>query len=474
MGRKKKSITEMRIAILLDEDLSIDSIINRHIELVSNPTLSSHLIDIVDGKPIFEENVVREAKPAPRKAILLPKYKYLIHTIIMRCRADKYHFTKLSYKTMIEVLGKHYTDMLRTLEDMGVIGITTAYEVGKFGRSILLRNWNVGFTVTKNKKVIEYAQKVAELVGEHTEEGLKKYGDDEFIMNYHNSLSLLQLTKKSDALEYIKTKKYLNDKSKEYYLGKIESFQYDDKMIHSIDNNNRIYHYMTNLPRDLKCFFNIKYQCDISNSHPLLFNLFLIDKYNISNDIIDYLLQIDGDIVDNHYLGKQLYNTLKNNNIEFNLKSIPIDVLKYIYSTSKGLFWDNFLDLFEDMERSEIKQKMFCEVFYSKKSKSTRFKPFAKIFKENYPNVWQTIRQLKAEDADKLPNDMMAHESRLFHQILTECYKRGWKVISIHDAIIVLDVESNNHFDLEELIAIMTNVYSSNRLHSTISVDEFN
>ena len=474
MGRKKKSINEMKIAILLDEDLSIDSIINRHIELVSNPTVSSHLIDIIDGKPIFEENVVREAKSAPRRVILYPKYIYLLHTIIMRCRANKCHFTKLSYTTMIEVLGKHYTDMLRTLEDMGIIGLTSAYEVGKFGRSILLRNWNIGFTITKNKKVIEYDQKVAELVGEHAEEDLKDYGDDEFIKNYQESLTLLQLTKKSEALDYIKTKKYLNDKSKDYYLGKIESFQYDNKMIHSIDANNRIYHYMTNLPRDLKCFFNIKYQCDISNSHPLLFNLFLIDKYNISNDIIDYLLQIDDDIIDNHYLGKQLRKILNNNNIEFDIKSIPNDVLKYIYSTSKGLFWNNFLDLFEDMKRSEIKQKMFCEVFYSKRSKSTRFKPFAKIFKEHYPNVWHTIRELKAEDADKLPNDMMSHESRLFHQILTECYQRNWKVISIHDAIIVLDDESNNNFDLDELIAIMTDVYFSNRLHATISIDLFN
>ena len=207
-------------------------------------------------------------------------------------------------------------------------------------------------------------------------------------------------------------------------------------------------------------FFNSYLKSDIIN--------------NISNDIIYYLLQIDGDIVDNHYLGKQLCNSLKSNNIEFDKKSIPIDVLKYIYSTSKGLFWDNFLDLFEDMERSEIKQKMFCEVFYSKKSKSTRFKPFAKIFKEHYPSVWQTIKELKSEDADKLPNEMMAHESRLFNQILVECYKRNWKVISIHDAIIVLDVESNNHFDLDELIAIMTNVYQSNKLHSTISIDVFN
>ena len=259
MGRKK-TIYEMRIAMLMDEDLSIDNIIARHIELVTTPKERVVDLKIENNVPVFETEVVREAKPAPRKAILLPKYIYLIHTIIMRCRADKCHFTKLSYKTMIEVLGKHYTDMLRTLEDMGIIGLTTAYEVGKYGRSILLRNWNIGFTVTKNKKVIEYAQKVAELVGDYIEDGIKKYGDNEFIKNYQDSLTLLQLTKKNEAIDYIRNKKYLSIKSKEFYLGKIESFNYDDKMIHSIDDNNRIYHYMTNLPRDLKCFFNIKYQ----------------------------------------------------------------------------------------------------------------------------------------------------------------------------------------------------------------------
>ena len=201
---KKKIIKEMKIAMLMDEDLSIDNIIDRHIELVTNPIERVVDLKIENNVPIFETEVIREAKPAPRKAILLPKYIYLIHTIIMRCRADKYHFTKLSYKTMIEVLGKHYTDMLRTLEDMNIIGLTSSYEVGKYGRSILLRNWNIGFTVTKNKKVIEYAQKVAELVGGHYEDEIKKYGDDEFVKNYHISLSLLQLTKKSEALDYIK------------------------------------------------------------------------------------------------------------------------------------------------------------------------------------------------------------------------------------------------------------------------------
>ena len=83
MGRKK-TINEMRIAMLMDEDLSIDNIIARHIELVTTPKERVVDLKIENNVPVFETEVVREAKPAPRKAILLPKYIYLIHTIIMR------------------------------------------------------------------------------------------------------------------------------------------------------------------------------------------------------------------------------------------------------------------------------------------------------------------------------------------------------------------------------------------------------
>ncbi|MCL1613708.1 hypothetical protein [Phocaeicola plebeius] len=65
---------------------------------------------------------------------------------------------------------------------------------------------------------------------------------------------------------------------------------------------------------------------------------------------------------------------------------------------------------------------------------------------------------------------MMAEESRIFHEILERCYQHGWKVINIHDAIIVLDVEANN-FDYHELITIMEDVYKSNALYPSISVE---
>ena len=58
MGRKK-TIYEMRIAMLMDEDLSIDNIIARHIELVTTPKERVVDLKIENNVPVFETEVVR-------------------------------------------------------------------------------------------------------------------------------------------------------------------------------------------------------------------------------------------------------------------------------------------------------------------------------------------------------------------------------------------------------------------------------
>lgn len=165
-----------------------------------------------------------------------------------------------------------------------------------------------------------------------------------------------------------------------------------------------------------------------------------------------------------------------NNEFKKKVKSIPIDIFNYIYTTCNGIFWDGFMDIINKMswvqiDRGEIKVALFREVFYSHRFKSTKGKPFAKVFKRLYPNVWKAIKEIKAADgSETLPNRMMAEESRLFHQILERCYEHGWKVINIHDAIVVLDVEENN-FDYHKLIAIMEDVYKANGLYPNISIE---
>lgn len=474
---KEKKVKKLRIAYL--KEYPIEDIIKRHIELVTEPTkelLNWDEIPTVGTDFTPRYKIIKEAKAAPRQAVLYPKYIFLLSLILERCMSNKQHSTTLLTVAMREILGKHYDDMMRTLIDMQIIVRGSDYVVGKHGRTITLINGTMGYMYTRNIQVIEYYEKIHKIISRKNKEEIQNYNDDEFVSKYNESLSLLSLIDKEGALNYINSCTFDSERSKEYYKSKIILFEKDDKKIHSIDKNKRIYHYLTNLPKSLKRFFNIKYQCDIHNSHPLLFSLFLINKYNIDNEILDKLLHINTSVCNNHYVGKQLCKSLVNNELIKKIESVPKDVYNYIYATCSGTFWDGFTDTinkmsWEQIDRGEIKVALFREVFYSHRFKSTKGKPFAKLFKKLYPNVWKAIQQIKAvEGAETLPNRMMAEESRIFHEILERCYQHGWKVINIHDAIIVLDVETNN-FDYHELITIMEDVYKSNALYPSISVE---
>ena len=54
---------------------------------------------------------------------------------------------------------------------------------------------------------------------------------------------------------------------------------------------------------------------------------------------------------------------------------------------------------------------------------------------------------------------MMRAESMLFRLILKECWSRGYRVVNLHDALVVFDVEANEHVTIEELTAIVEQVY---------------
>ena len=181
--------------------------------------------------------------------------------------------------------------------------------------------------------------------------------------------------------------------------------------------------------------------------------------------------------VESHNVRRLLRKTLITNNIEKeNIKSIPIDVLYYMYLTSMGLFWnaaipDEMVNE-KNLLRSDIKVLMFREVFYSKKL-TARGKEYAKIFAKDFPNVYKVVLDSKRENRTKLANDMMKIESELFGKILVELYAKKFKVISIHDAIVVLDVKQNEKCTERVVKQVMTDVYRKYGLHPDISVDYY-
>ena len=66
---------------------------------------------------------------------------------------------------------------------------------------------------------------------------------------------------------------------------------------------------------------------------------------------------------------------------------------------------------------------------------------------------------------------MMNDESNLFKPIIEECWLRGWKVVNLHDALIVFDVEENKAVEVKELKAIIEEQYNKLYLLPTVKLE---
>ena len=362
-------------------------------------------------------------------------------------------------------------------------GLSETFEIGKESRLIELKDWNIGFYDNIDNRIIrnylseldDYKKKKDK---ERKEDIIKTLGKD-FYDCYSNNLSQLDLVRRNEAVEYVNSREYKSPIQEHFYKSSIENFDKDNLRITSVDDRGRIYHYLTNCPRVLRKYFNIRFDVDIANSQPLLFCNFLIETYNIDYEIIDYIRNIDNSLLnsniqDNNYIynkGKQLSKLLKDSNLRVhNLNDIPSDVLLYLYSCMKGLFWDDFVMTFAELERGEVKENLFREVFYSH-SRTMKYKEYGKVFAEVYPSVWHLIREMK-KNAELLCNRITEVESEIFHAILVQCFQKGWVVTSVHDAVYVLDVPGNEGIDEGELIEIIMSEYRKHRLIPTVHLEK--
>ena len=406
---------------------------------------------------IYERHVLTfgDGQRKPSKSILMHKYQYLLHIIITRCRqSDEGHCHLNTQFYRDHIFHDHWNDMLLNLSFMGIIDIGS-YVVGKHSTTITLMKWNIDYMTSYNVKFIKWAKVEAD-----RRKKLEQVEFTPFTRKYMESLTCLRLTRKDDALVYID--EAIKDKethSYQYHRSCIDDFKEDDIRIFKIDEQGRIYHHLTSLPRSLREFFNIKYELDISNSHPLLLNHYLIKYYNISMDIVREAKAL------NHYDVEKLAELLKTNKLD-----APFDVFEYIVKTQMGTFYDDFITEFGDIERSEVKKRVFSQVFYSHITDRYVSK-FCKSFIRKYPNVWKVIRGMKFATDDKLPHAMMRAESMLFRLILNKCWDRGYRVVNLHDALVVFDVEENKRVTVSELTAIIEQVYHRFGLFPTVKVE---
>lgn len=513
------------------ENFDFDTFIEKYREICNRTE-----IEYVDYEPYIEyipaekmnddeyiESVTREKENAmkgkvkllqiqPHKPLLSNekirlKCAYVMHTVIYRCSSSKISQASISSQVLKSVIGHDYRMILDTLIEMQFIEKISFINAPQYLSSEYSTNYSLNSKVkiekvnTINRKIISYIEKTKELFNKYYDENEnkleQKYGR-RFKLYYLKSLNSLKLIKQNEFDEYIKSIPNLTQGMINYYDFIKDYLKNERYRIFSIDNANRIYHVFCNLKRELKEYFNIKFVIDAKNSHALLFNYFIFYSHDIntkhSYNICKYLstINIEEDAVSatNRYVGQKLYNILINNNIEVDsVNRLHYDEIEYIYVTTQGRLWDCFNDLHPDMNRSEVKTKMFKEVFYSN-TKRIVWKSFAKEFIRKYPNVYKIIDRWKIpEEDDKimhyikennikskktssaLPVSMMKIESLIFTDILQCLYKLNVYALHIHDAIILPNISNNKNVNSYDVECIMKEVFKTYGLSPTFSVD---
>lgn len=465
-----------KIRIAQFATVSIDDMVGRCIELILTPA--------VEILPYGFERVEKKI-PVPTKIKLYHKFVFLTHIIITKCVTAKDNKIQLHSKRLQNVLGIYYKYILYTLKLLDLIDIDEKYEKDEYSRHISVLNWNISYTESANQKVSEYNSKwekylnddikrnsenkkikvrfsegrpILEFDGKEITQAEKTFYD-----NYNDSLSLLNLRVcKEDSIKYIESLcEEKNTHEYNYYMHSILGFSAENNKIISIDKQGRIYNYLTNLKRELKCLFNIKFQLDVANCHPLLICKILTNRYNINNDILTYIYNNIKKGASAHNVIENLCKTLNTSNIK-----IPLDVLEFIYICSKGTLWDELQASFPELSRSRVKEQTFGQIIYN--SKIAELTHFGRRFIEIYPNVYDTISLYTG----KLSLKIMKLESDIMRMILEECYLRNWKVINIHDAVVVLDVAENEHVTPEELIGIIKDKFFRHYLFPAVHYEE--
>ena len=498
------------------EGIDFDAVIAKYRQLCEEgeKEIDANSISVYGNVEPKYTQVRKPRKPLNDDTRILNKAIYLVHTIAYRQatnREENVEGASIQYAILQRTIGEDVYELLRSLQQLCYIEIDGKYIVGTSSKHYKVLD-NITTTHCSNHTIKKYINKTKELLKDAvlkrmtTPEFRAEYGDF-FAETYIKHLNKFKIKDENGFNKYINEQIAIQPTKESYYNFIKESLKNDFK-IFSIDYNNRIYHILTSLERELKQFINIRFSLDCKNSHPLLFNYFIFNAKGISIElsylISSILFNIDYSFIysisNNHYDIEKLCNILINNNIEKSIiaKFTP-DELLYIYKTTKGLFWDDILTEHqgEGYDRAEIKQKMFAEVFYSKTPKIA-WKEFAKEFKAQYPNVYGLIERwkepLKHDDLKNcllarnkavlldgkaytkdqetaLPNIMMDLESEIFREVLKSLYRKRIPAVHIHDAVVIPDTRAQ--VDVEKVESVMRDVYMKFGLHPTFSVDTY-
>ena len=451
----------------------------------------------------------RPRNPLKDETKILNKTKYLIHSVAYRqqtSREQDEDGVSLQMSVLQDVIGEDSFELMSALVETGYIKRSPIYGLGRFSRRYKVTG-TISVTPCSNATIIKYIDKTRDILNDNVAKRLasaefkKEYGE-RFAETYTRNLNRFKIADKKGFASFIAARVALNSKSEPYYTFVQDAFK-DKLRIYSIDSNNRIYHVLTSLKRELKKYLNIRYSIDCANSHPLLFNYFIYLSSDIPVSVSISISSILHSIPFNsHYDTNYIRNALIDSGVgKSEIAKLKDDELQYLWRTTTGVFWDGLLKAHEDegYDRGKIKEKMFAEVFYSKTQKDS-WKVFAQEFKVQYPSVYALImkwkeplrhedmravllRRSKAielegrtwmeDETTALPHVMMDLESVIFRDILKALFCKRICAVHIHDAIVVPAVKSTEKVSAEQVQEVMRIAYRRFGLCPTFKVETY-
>lgn len=464
---------------------------------------------------VGNSNVDLEPQPLKgRKDLIMAKpqinetfyhFKVLIHLLVNSSFENYDGAINLPSGTLYR-LDKHYKLKLDILLMYGFIVKDIDYSGDYSQITYFINMFNeICVEETKNIKIIKPLSYIETELDNYQQirlEELSRRTSKSFVVSYNKSLKEFNIDK-SSALKFSTSNGNLKNRSKLYYLKVITNFntkRYNN--IINIDDNNRIYHIGTMLPRKLKKFTNISNSIDAKNSHPYLLNYFILNYFfnnsslDVTSDLHDFyyhisvFFQSNSTSLNTFNIRKDLCKHLINNEIHLDkinaVKLIQQDVFKYMLRTSKGQLWVQLVEKSDGrFTMEQLKGEMFKKLFYNKQVRIDKdIDPLVLFFRQEYPTVYQILLSYKRElrqalaGAEKkdikkikhkhhLANKLMRLESQIFLGALKTIYQSNdkYRCIHIHDAIVII----NHTVDVEYVKSVLYEKYKAFGLSPTFS-----
>ena len=469
---------------------------------------------------------------------------YLIRESIEKCKEDSEAYIDINAKLIRRVVGSSYRKMLDMLAYKRLIFL----KEGEWKINVSPMNNEKNFSYTPSKYImieedydmIEVSrdfynrlQKKRRIFFDANESQKENTNQEEspFIKTYKKNLKYLQLDKVTEFKAWTKDIKFQEKKKK--YQERVQIIaekmcDLKEKTHIKEDKRQRVYSLLTNMPKEMKQFTNRKFEVDISNCHPLLFNKLLQEVMEYAQNQQDtnkldlYNKDCDGGCLQptpilptnlrTEELVQFVCKMLKNNKLQN-------EVLKYKGLTESGKIWEYFLQFSPNVSRQEIKKRMFSSIFYGNLPVIRNYKNiiipedtpkgeqesardyalrieerkqlknwhdmnmYADMFRNEFPCIWRFIAYLRKHcravdvgDGEQKASSWLSHaltilESKIIREVLQRLWNEGYKVLNIHDNIFVLDVEENRNLTAEHVKETMLEVLSNYGLKGNVKVE---